>query len=148
MDVNTIKQIREETGAGVMDIKKAIEEAKGDSIKAKEILKQKGIEKAEKKVDREIKSGRVFSYVHNNGSVCGCVLLGCETDFVAKNSEFEELGGELAKQIAAMAPESIEELLEQSYIRNNSLKIKDLVKEKIAKLGENISIGEIHRISV
>lgn len=148
MDINAIKQIREETGAGVMDVKKAIDEANGNVEKAKEILKAKGIERASKKSDREIKAGKVISYIHAGGNVGALVKLGCETDFVAKNDEFIKLGNEIAMQIAAMNPNNIEDLLEQDYIRDSKKKINDLVKETIAKIGENITVVEISRLEV
>lgn len=148
MDINTIKQLREETGAGVMEAKKALEESNNDYEKAKQILKAKGVEKAEKKSEREIKAGRVFSYIHGNGRVGALVKLGCETDFVAKNEEFEKLGTEIAMQVAAMAPQNVEELLDQDYIRNSSQKIKDLVTDVVSKTGENITLLDISRLEV
>jgi elongation factor Ts len=148
MDINIVKKLREETGAGVMDAKKALEESGDNYEKAKEILKAKGVEKAAKKSEREIKAGRVFTYVHGNGRVGGMVKIGCETDFVAKNEEFEKLGIEIAMQVAAMAPESVEDLLDQDYIRNSSQKIKDLVTAVVAKTGENITLIEIFRSEI
>jgi elongation factor Ts len=148
MDINSIKQIREETGAGVMDVKRALDESNGDVEKAREILKAKGMERASKKSDREIKAGRVFAYVHGEGRVGVLVKLGCETDFVAKNEEFVKLGQELCLQVSAMNPQNIEELLEQDYIRDPKQKIADLVKELIAKIGENITVVEISYLSV
>lgn len=148
MDINTIKNLREETGAGVMDAKRALEEANGDVAKAKEILKSKGVERAAKKSEREIKAGRIFAYIHGTGMVGSLVKIGCETDFVAKNDEFTKLGNEIAMQAAAMNPENIEELLEQDYIRDSSKKIKDLVTEAISKTGENITVAEIIRFAI
>lgn len=146
MDINTIKTLREATGAGVMDAKSALEEANGDIEKAKAILREKGLEKAGKKSDREIKAGKVFAYIHAGGAVGAMVQIGCETDFVAKNEEFEKLGNEVAMQVAAMDPESIEDLLKQDYIRDSSKTINDLVADAIAKIGENITIVEISRL--
>lgn len=148
MDINTIKTLREETGAGVMDAKKALEEANDDLNKAKEILKAKGVERAEKKGEREIKAGRVFSYIHSTGTVGALIKLGCETDFVAKNEEFSKLGAEIAMQTAAMNPANIEELLDQDYIRDSSKKIKTLITDAIAKTGENITLAEIIRFAI
>lgn len=146
MDINLIKQLREETGAGLVDIKKALEEAEHQIEKAKEILKSKGMLKADKKSDREIKAGRVFSYIHANGTVGSLVKIGCETDFVARNDEFAKLGQEIAMQVAAMMPESIEDLLAQNYIRDGKQTISDLIKEVVAKTGENITVVEMARI--
>ena len=143
MDINDIKKLREQTGAGVIDAKKALEEANGDYNKALEVLKEKGVQKAEKKSEREIKAGRVFSYIHANGVAGSLVKLGCETDFVAKNEEFEKLGKEIAMQVASMNPETVEELLAQDYIRDTSKTIKALITETIAKTGENITVEEV-----
>lgn len=148
MNLETIKSLREATGAGVMDAKKALEESNGDIEKAKTWLKEKGIERAEKKSDREIKSGKVFAYIHGGGAVGAMVKIGCETDFVAKNEEFEKMGNEIAMQIAAMNPETLEDLLDQDYIRDSSKKIKDLVTDAVSKLGENITVAEMTRFSL
>ncbi len=147
MDLETIKKLREETGAGVKEEKKALEESNGDYSKAVEYLKAKGVEKAEKKSEREIKAGSIFSYIHG-GRVGALVKLGCETDFVAKNDEFQKLGNEIAMQVAAMGPENIDELLEQSYIRDSSKTIKDLITDTVSKTGENITVAEITRLDI
>ncbi len=147
MNIADIKKLRETTGAGVMDAKKALEESGGDLEKAKEYLKSKGIERAQKKAEREIKAGSIFSYIHG-GKVGALVKIGCETDFVAKNEEFVKIGNEIAMQVAAMGPENIEELLEQDYIRDSSKKIKDLVTDLISKTGENIVVAEISRLAI
>lgn len=148
IDIETIKKLREETGAGVMDAKKALEESNGDIEAAKKYLRERGIEKAAKKSDREIKAGRIFSYIHASGTVGALIKLGCETDFVAKNDEFTKLGNEISMQVAAMNPENVEELLEQDYIRDSSKKVKDLITDAIAKTGENITLAEIQRFEV
>lgn len=148
MNLEDIKKLREETGAGVMDAKKALEESNGDINKAKEALKTKGLERAEKKSEREIKAGRVFSYIHGGGKVGAIIKLGCETDFVAQNEEFEKLGTEISMQVAAMNPDNIDVLLTQEYIRDSSKTIKDLLSEVISKTGENITIAEISRVAV
>ena len=148
MDIKIIKKLREETGAGVMDAKKALEETRGDFKKAKDYLREKGIERAAKKSDREIKAGRIFAYIHANGKVGALVKLGCETDFVAKTDEFEKLGTEIAMQTAAMDPKDVKDLLEQDYIRDPSKKIKDLLTETIAKIGENITLSQVSRVEI
>ena len=142
-----IRKLRELTSAGFADCKSALEEAKGDLKKAEEILKEKGIAKAAKKGDRETGSGLVESYVHG-GRIGVLVELLCETDFVARTDEFKTLAHEVAMQIAAMNPENTEELLKQEYIRDGSKTIEDLVKENIAKLGENIQIGKFSRLEI
>lgn len=147
IDVNLIKQLREETGAGIADCRSALQESDGDMAKAKEILKQKGLDKAGAKSDREAGEGIVEAYSHN-GKIGVLVELRCETDFVAKTEDFKTLAHELVLQVAAMNPENTEELLEQEYVRDPSQKVGDLVKSAIAKLGENIKIGKFTRIAL
>jgi elongation factor Ts len=105
--IENIKTLREKTGAGIVDVKKALDEAQGDEAKALEILRQRGKDKAEKKSDRETREGIVVSYVHGNKRVGALVQLFCETDFVARNEEFQELGRDIAMHIVASAPEVI-----------------------------------------
>ncbi|TSC89336.1 MAG: elongation factor T [Microgenomates group bacterium Gr01-1014_5] len=148
ISITQIKKLRSETGAGINDIKSALEEAKGDETKAKEQLRKKGFEKADKKASREIKAGRVFSYVHHSGTVGAMITLGCETDFVAKTDEFQLLGRELAMQAASMKPENKEEFLKQDYIRDPQKTIETLIKEVIAKTGENCQLLDFKRFEV
>jgi len=129
----------------VMEIKSAVEEAKGDEKLAKEILKKKGFEKAAKKADREIKAGLVSTYTHNTGRVGVMVELLCETDFVAMNEEFVRVAKDICLQVAAMGKEKLEE---QEFIKDGSKKVGDLVKELVAKFGENIKIGKIERFEI
>lgn len=143
-----IKKLREKTGAGIMDCRKALEESKGDQKKAEELLQSWGIEKAGKKEGRETKQGVVSSYIHANGTVGALVELYCETDFVARTEDFNNLAHEICMQVAAMNPESISELEKQPYIRDNKLNVSELVKKTIAKLGENIKIGRIARFDI
>ncbi|MEK7127112.1 MAG: translation elongation factor Ts [Patescibacteria group bacterium] len=140
--INKIKKLRELTGAGVSDCKKALEETNGDIDKAIELLKKKGLEKADKKSDRETHQGKIFSYVHATGKIGVIASLLCETDFVAKTDEFNNLGREICLQITAMQPETVEDLLKQEYIRDGSQTIENLVKSVIGKLGENIKIND------
>ncbi|MEA2007106.1 MAG: elongation factor Ts [Patescibacteria group bacterium] len=102
--IELIKQIRNRTGAGVIDIKKALEESDGDEKRAIEILRRKGLEKADKKEGRDVKEGVVATYVHSNGKVAAMVKVLCETDFVARNEEFQQLTKDIAMQIVAMSP--------------------------------------------
>ena len=127
-----------------MDAKKALEQSAGDMAKAEEIIREKGLAKAESKADREAKAGLVYTYGHQ-GRVGVMVEVNCETDFVAKDPEFEALCKEIALQIASMNPESVEELLAQDYIRDGSKKIDDLVKALIGKVGENMQINRFVR---
>ena len=143
IDLKTIQRLREETGAGVMDVKKALEEAEGDLTKAKEILRQKGIEKAAKKKERETKEGYVGIYQHHDGRLVGVVVLLSETDFVARNEKFRQLAYDLAMQVCSMQPASVEELLESNFIKQPNLTVKEVIDQAIATLGENIKVGEI-----
>lgn len=146
--VEKIKKLRIDTQAPVMAIKKALEEAKGNEDKALKILKVKSLEKVKDKSGNETKAGLVEAYVHTGGKVGSLVVLTCQTDFVARTVEFQELAHEIAMQIASMNPKTVAELLEQVYIRDNKKKIKDLVNEHIAKFGENIKITNIVRYSL
>lgn len=140
MKIEDIKKLRQKTSAGIADCRMALEEANGKMDEAIKILRKKGIERAEKKGEREVKAGSVFAYVHHNGRVAGLVSLACETDFVAKTDEFQKLGKELAMQVAATKPSSVEELLDEEYMRDPGKKIQELIKEVIGKLGENIRV--------
>lgn len=148
VSIDLIKKLRDETLASVADCKNALEEAKGDIKKAREILRKKGYARAEKKADREAKEGLVESYVHQNGKIGVVLALLCETDFVARTDEFKMLAHEVAMQIAAMNPKDSKELLKQEYIRDSSKTIDTLIKETIAKLGENILIGKFSRVAI
>lgn len=143
--VDDIKKLREKTGAGIADAKKALEEAKGDIKKAQELIKSWGIDKAAQKSNREVKAGLVETYIHSGGRVGSMVEINCETDFVAKTDEFKNLAHEVAMQVAAMDPADVGELLKQDYIRDSSQKIDELVKKVIAKVGENIIVKRFIR---
>ncbi|OGE27514.1 translation elongation factor Ts, partial [Candidatus Daviesbacteria bacterium RIFCSPHIGHO2_01_FULL_38_8b] len=136
MNVEDIKRLRQLTGAGIADCKEALSLSKGDMNKAKDILKKKGLDKASQKSDREVKTGLVEVYSHG-GKVGVLVEVLCETDFVAKTEEFKFLAHELSLQVASMNPSSVEELLKQEYIRDNSMIIDQLIKSVVGKLGEN-----------
>ncbi len=143
-----VKKIREETGSGVMDVRRALLEAKGNEAKAKEILQTSGEAAVAKRSKRETGQGVIETYVHAGGKVGSMVYLACETDFVAKTEEFKNLAKELAMQVAAMNPTSVEELIEQDYIRDTSKSVKQLLTEVIAKTGENVQIKKIARFSL
>jgi elongation factor Ts len=140
--IDKIKKLRELTGAGIADCRAALEETKENLNKAVELLKKKGLEKADKKASRETRQGKIFSYVHATGKIGVLVSLLCETDFVAKTDDFNNLGKELCLQIVSMQPKTVDELLKQEYIRDNSQTIEKLIKGVIGKLGENIQIGD------
>lgn len=143
-----VKELRDKTGASVMECRAALVEAKGDSEKAVEHLREHGKEKAAKKSERETAEGVVASYIHSNKKIGAMVEVLCETDFVAKNSEFQELAHDLAMHIAAMEPADKASLLSQPFVKNPEMAVEDLVKEKIAKIGENIQIGNFARFEV
>lgn len=143
-----IKQLRRETKAGFSDVKKALEESNGDLEKAKAWLTENGLSKAAKKVDRETAEGAIFAYVHSGDKIGVLVKMGCETDFVASNEDFRNLCKEVAMQIVSMNPKDVEELNSQSYIRDPKKTIETLIKETIAKLGENIKVVEFYRMEI
>lgn len=144
VDIKLLKQLREETQASIADCRKALEET-GDYKKALEWLKKRGMEKAEKKSDRQTSQGLVEAYIHQNGKVGALVEVLCETDFVARTEEFKKLSHEIAMQVAAMNPKNVESLLKQEYIRDSSVTIEQLIKSVIGKLGENIRVIEFTR---
>lgn len=144
MNATDVQKLREVTGAGVMECKKALQDAGGDFDKAIQIINERGLVKAEKKAGRSTGAGILESYVHN--SRVGVLLeLRCETDFVVRSEPFRELAHNLVMHIAAMNPESVETLLRQPYIRDEKLTIDALVKGVIAKTGENIQIARFCR---
>ena len=136
------------TGASVDAIRKALEEADGEIERALKLLKDRGAMVAAKKASRQTGEGIISYYVHANSKVGVLVKLLCETDFVARTEQFKELGHELAMHIAAMDPISINDLLSQTYIRDQDVTIDALIKDYIAKLGENIKIGEFCRFEI
>lgn len=145
IDATLIKKVREETGAGVMRVKQVLEEVGGDESKALDILKKEGLEKVAKREDRVTGQGKVFSYSHHSNKIVSVVELFSETDFVAKNELFEQLGKDIALQVASMGETDIET---QDFIKDPSKKIIDLIKEVIAKTGENIRLGRVVRVEL
>ncbi len=140
-DVEKVKYLRESTGLSFNDIKKALDEAGGDETKAVDILRTQGVKMAEKKSSRTVKEGVVASYVHATKKLGSMVEVLCETDFVARNADFQELAKEIAMHIAAMRPGSVDDLLGQLYVKNQDMTIKELINGYVAKFGENIQIG-------
>lgn len=137
-NIDQIKKLREETEVSVQECKRALEMAGGNLEKAKEILKQWGKEIAQKKGTRETSQGIIDSYIHANKKIGVLLELNCETDFVAKSSDFQRLAHELCLQ-AAGADDDLP-LLEQPWIKDESRTVRDLLEEYIAKLGENIIV--------
>lgn len=148
VDIKLLKKLRNETGVSLADCRKSLEETKNDYKKALVWLKKHGLEKAAKKKDRETSQGLVASYIHQNGRVGALLEVMCETDFVARTDEFKNLVREMCMQVAAMNPKDVSALLQQEYIRDNSKTIESLIKETIAKLGENIVVKNIQRFEI
>lgn len=169
-----IKELREDTGAGIMDAKRALEENDGNMERAKDYLRQQGLAKAGKKADRAAREGLVDTYIHAQGRIGAMVEVSCETDFVARTDGFKELARDVAMQVAAMSPRfvSVEDvteeqwadlerefgdrdtaakavvLSEQAFIKDPKLAIKDLVTNAIAKMGENTVIRRFARFEL
>lgn len=143
-----IKELRDKTGISMMQCKKALEDAGGDSEKALALLREKSGEIALKKSSRELGAGLVQAYVHGSGTMGALVELNCETDFVSKNPEFKTLANDIAMQIAAASPANMEELLAQEFIKDPSMTVAGLIQSYIQKFGEKIAIGAFNRLSV
>ncbi len=183
-----VKELRDRTGVGMMECKKALAETGGDLEKALDYLRKSGAAKAVKKAGREIKHGSVGSYIHHNGSIGAMVELGCETDFVARSDDFKQLMKDLCQHVAAVNPMAIDEdgldpemlakereiyteqiqaegkpdhmidkivegrlakfkkekcLLDQPFVRDDKVLVRDLIQDSIQKLGENITVMRI-----
>lgn len=142
-----ILKLREMTGAGVMDAKRVLDEMKGDFDAALKVLREKGLSKVEKRSGRVAGAGLIHSYVHG-GRIGVLVDLRAETDFVVRSDPFRELAHELAMQIAAMGPKDVSELLEQPYIKDPNRNVDALVKDVIAKVGENVQVNNFSRLEL
>ena len=174
VSMDLVRELREKTQVGLMDCKKALAQAEGDFNQAVQILKKRGLAAAEKKAQRQATQGMIFSYIHMGGKIGVLVEINCETDFVARNKQFQDLAKEVALQIAGThptplyvskddlkdsdhariqdefqgKPEKYYEqvcLLDQPYIKDSSIKMSQLVQSKIAELGENIVIRRFVR---
>jgi elongation factor Ts len=163
VSTEAVKELRERTGAGVMDCKRALEEAEGDMDRATEILRQRGLALAEAKAHRVTTQGLVECYIHAGGRIGAMVELNCETDFVARTDSFKALAHDLAMQVAATGPLSISPddlppgaegdpaelcLLLQPYIRDPSRSINELITEAIAQTKENIQVRRFARFEL
>ena len=140
-----VKDLREKTGAGMMDCKKVLTETDGDMEKAIELLRERGIAKAAKKSDRVAAEGLVTAYVTEDGKVGAVAEINAETDFVAKNDEFRTFAADVAKQVALKNPKDVEELLSQKFIEDESKTVSEVLTNKIATIGENMSIRRFER---
>lgn len=169
-----VKELREKSGAGIMECKRALEQTGGDVDKAIQLLKQQGLAKAEKKTGRAASQGLIEPYIHGAGRIGAIVEVNCETDFVARTPDFRDLAHDLAMQVAATSPKyvSLDDvpegewaalekeygsreqavagaiLLEQPFIKDSKLTIRDLIRDRIAKLGENILVTRFARFEV
>ena len=145
ISANMVKDLREKTGAGMMDCKKALTETNGDMEKAIEYLREKGITKAAKKSSRIAAEGLVLAYVSEDNKVGAAVEVNSETDFVAKNEEFRTFVQALAKQVAINNPADVEALLNEEYIEEAGKKVSEVLTDKVAKIGENMNIRRFTR---
>ncbi len=142
-----VKELREKTGAGMMDCKKVLTETDGDMEKAIELLRERGIAKAAKKSDRIAAEGVVAAYVSEDAKIGSIVEVNSETDFVGKNEDFRAFVADIAEQIAKENPTTVEELLSEKSIKETSKTVQEVLTEKIATIGENITIRRFERFS-
>lgn len=163
ISIEMIKELRSQCGAGVMECRNALLEVSGDVEKALQILKERGLLKAQKRADRVTTQGLVEAYIHTGGRIGALIEVNCETDFVARTDEFKELAHELAMQVAAVAPQYVSEeeipegadvepqaacLLLQPYIRDPGKTVRDVIVETIARVGENIRVRRFARFEL
>jgi elongation factor Ts len=161
INADQLRKLREQTGAPVMRVKQVLEKILSDlpanatpqalqagEKKALEILKKEGFEKAAKRSDRATSQGLIEAYVHHSGKIVSLVELLCETDFVARNELFKTLAHDLALQVASSEAKKADDLLKEEFIKDPSKKVEDLVKDVIAKTGENVKIGRIFKFEL
>lgn len=155
--MDTIKELREETGLSFAQIKKALDEANGDKEKARAVLSEYSAAQAEKKSDREVAAGVVSAYIHGNATIGVLLELGCETDFVAKNEEFVSLAKDLAMHVCAMSPTSINNedglgeetaLLKQAFIKDSAMTVEQRLQAAVQKFGENTKVIKFTRYAI
>ena len=159
----TVKELRGQCGAGIMECRNALLQAEGDMEKALQIIKQQNLFKVEKKRDRLTSQGLIETYIHTGGRIGAMIEINCETDFVARTDEFKELAHHLAMQVAAMSPrfvsrEDVKEgtdveaekdcLLLQSDIKEPTMTIQEVIDQTIARVGENIKVSRFTRFEV
>jgi elongation factor Ts len=147
-DIKKIKQLREDTGAGVMEVKQTLDKHGGDLEKARKDLMKKVSAKAAKKADRVAGDGLVYSYIHLDGKLGSLILMACETDFVAKTDDFQNLCKEIAMQVCTEDIDNVKDLLKAEYMRDTSKTVGDLVTEATAKLGEKIELKKFVKYSI
>lgn len=139
-----IQKLRDLTGAGVMECQKALKDTEGNIDAAVKLIHERGFAKAVKKGDRSTGAGVLASYIHNER--VGVLLdVRCETDFAARSAPFQQLAHELAMQVAAMNPESTNELLKGEYIKDPTITVDEFIKRNIARIGENVKVERFTR---
>lgn len=143
-----IKELRGRTGAGILDIKKAVEDADGDPEKAEALIEERLGTSAGKRAGRDTGAGVVEAYIHSNARIGVLVALSCETDFVARNPAFKSLAHDIAMHIAAMSPVDVAALNEQPFVKNPERSVYDVINESIGRFGENITIGQFARLEL
>lgn len=163
ISVESVKTLRERTGAGVLECKRVLEEVGGDLERAEELLRERGLAKAARRASRETREGFIDAYVHNGNRIGALVEVNCESDFVARTQEFRELVHNLAMQVAAMAPRYVDTdqvpdneerpaeevcLMEQPFIKDPSRTVREVVQETIARVGENIRVRQFSRFAL
>ena len=163
ISIEMIKELRGQCGAGIMECRNALLEVDGNIEKALQILKEKGLLKAEKKAERATTQGLIEAYIHTGGRIGALVEVNCETDFVTRTDEFKDLAHDLAMQVAALSPQFITKeeipegtdvepqaacLLLQPYIRDPGKIVRDVIVETIAKVGENIKVSRFARFEL
>ena len=163
VSLELVRTLREQTGAGILECKEALEVSQGDLERAADALRLKGFAQAAKRADRTTNQGLIEAYVHAGGRLGALVELGCETDFVARTPEFKELAHDIAMQVVAMAPDYLDKadmeegdtrpvaqvsLLQQPFIRDNSCSVGDVVQELAGKVGENVRVLRFTRLAL
>ncbi len=148
INAQVIKKLRDATGARMMDCKKALEKTAGNFDQAIKAVEEAGLARAEKNQDRATTAGTVASYVHNNGKIGALVEIQCETDFVAKNEEFQTMAKDIAMQVAAMNPQDVAELLAQDFIKDASVTVETLIKSLSGKTGEKMQLKRFTRLEL
>ena len=163
VDVQLVRTLRDQTGAGIMDCKEALEKSDGDIEKATQAIRYKGVASAVKRVGKDTNEGVIETYLHTGGRGGAMVELGCETDFVARTEEFQKLAHDIAMQVAAMGPGYIDKveiedgdtrppaqisLMQQPFIKNGSSSVGEMVTELAGKVGENIRVVRFTRLAV
>ncbi len=174
ISANLVKELRQQSGAGIMECKRALEETSGDLDKAAALLRQQGLTKADKKSGRSASEGLVEPYIHGAGRIGAIIEVNCETDFVARTPDFKDLAHDIAMQVAATSPRYLDAdavpesnlpqlereygsraawveavcLMDQPFIKDPKLTVRDLVRDRIAKLGENIVVRRFARFEV